>query len=431
MKIIRLTASNFKRLDAVEIEPDGSMTVIGGRNAQGKTSILDAIEAVLGGKRHIPKRPVHDGEEKARIVCDLDDIKVTRTFTANGGGGLKVESKDGAAFGTPQKMLDKLIGKLSFDPLEFVRMDGKARLNMLKRLVGLNFEEQDAARQAAYDDRRDIGRDVKTLEGQLDGLPHYPDAPDEKVDIAGLMAEIDAIRQHSADKNQVADRIQTVEDRIEAGQGRLKSIEAKQKALDAEAVQCHDDIAKYQEAKTALRAEYDDLGPDRDDEKIRDQIDGAQESNRQVDANDRREEVADSLKKKKRRVEKLTDQIEKIDSKRRKAIAAAKFPVDGLGFDLDGVSFNGIPFDQASSAEQLRVSVAMGLALNPKLQVLLIRDGSLLDEDSLRALGEMAEEADAQIWLERVGTDDTVGVVIEDGRVVGADESEQGGGSDG
>jgi hypothetical protein len=92
-------------------------------------------------------------------------------------------------------------------------------------------------------------------------------------------------------------------------------------------------------------------------------------------------------------------------------------PIEGLALNEEGVTFNDLPFSQCSSAEQLRISVAMGLALNPKLKVLLIRDGSLLDEESMKALAEQAAAADAQVWLERVGDKDKCAVIIEDGAV--------------
>ena len=114
--------------------------------------------------------------------------------------------------------------------------------------------------------------------------------------------------------------------------------------------------------------------------------------------------------------ESLTEEIDRIDSEKARAIRDAKYPIEGLGFDVNGVTLNGIPFSQSSSAQQLKVSVAIGLALNPSLRVLLIRDGSLLDEKSLAMLGQMAEKAGAQVWVERVGVDDHTSVVIEDGQ---------------
>lgn len=99
------------------------------------------------------------------------------------------------------------------------------------------------------------------------------------------------------------------------------------------------------------------------------------------------------------------------------AIARAKLPVVGIGFGDGVVTYNGIPFDQSSSAEQLRVSMSIAMAANPKLRVIRIIDGSLLDDDSLSAIAEMAQEGDYQVWIERVDTSGKIGIVIEDGMI--------------
>jgi hypothetical protein len=116
----------------------------------------------------------------------------------------------------------------------------------------------------------------------------------------------------------------------------------------------------------------------------------------------------------------LDAEVTAVDRQKAEALLAAKFPVEGLGFGDTGVTLNGLPLEQASGAEQLRVSLAMGIALNPKLRVMLIRDGSLLDETSLALVGQMAERADMQVWIEMVADRGAAGVVIEDGMVEGA-----------
>jgi hypothetical protein len=117
----------------------------------------------------------------------------------------------------------------------------------------------------------------------------------------------------------------------------------------------------------------------------------------------------------------LEADIAAVDAAKAEALRQARFPVPGLAFTADGgVTLNDLPLEQASSAEQLRVSLAMGIALNPRLKVLLIRDGSLLDETSMRLIAEMAEQAGAQVWIEIVSTGG-VGIVIEDGQVAGAE----------
>ncbi|MFZ2624797.1 MAG: hypothetical protein WAX29_06090, partial [Propionibacterium sp.] len=113
----------------------------------------------------------------------------------------------------------------------------------------------------------------------------------------------------------------------------------------------------------------------------------------------------------------LTEQIAAVDEAKTTALATAQFPVEGLGFDADGVTFQDIPFTQASSAEQIRVSLAMAMALNPKLRVLRIKDGSLLDPEALQQIRDQVEKNDFQLWIERVGDADEGAVIIEDGAV--------------
>ena len=131
MKIVSLEAENVKFLKAIRIETDGSLVVIGGDNASGKSSILDSIEYAINGATSIPSEPIRKGKKKARIVVDLGNIVVTRTFTSKG-TNLTVKGKDGAVFGTPQSLLNELVGKLTFDPLEFSRMDVAKQAEVLK-----------------------------------------------------------------------------------------------------------------------------------------------------------------------------------------------------------------------------------------------------------------------------------------------------------
>ncbi len=147
-------------------------------------------------------------------------------------------------------------------------------------------------------------------------------------------------------------------------------------------------------------------------------IANAEDTNRKVRENQKRKEIHEAWIKQDGDSKALTATLEKIDAQKAEMLASAEYPIDGIGIDDDGIlTYNGIPFTQASAAEQLRVSAAMALALNPKLRVLLIRDGSLLDKDAMEELHNFATENDAQVWIERVGNGDEVTVLIEDGEV--------------
>jgi hypothetical protein len=157
--------------------------------------------------------------------------------------------------------------------------------------------------------------------------------------------------------------------------------------------------------------------PEPNTEALLQQIASADEINTKIRANREYLATKAELEGKQTEAEGLTLGIDKMKTTKEKITKEAKFPIDGLGFGENGVEFDGLPFEQASGAQRLRVSVAIGAALNPKLKVSIVRDGSLLDDDNLALLGELAEEYGLQVWVERVGSHDESAIIIEDGMV--------------
>jgi DNA repair exonuclease SbcCD ATPase subunit len=402
VKIIRLTAENVKRLKAVEIEPDGTVQVITGRNAQGKTSVLDAIWLALGGgaASRETSRPIRDGEDEAYVLLDLGDLIVRRTWTGGEKSTLTVTAPDGAKYSSPQGVLDALVGRLSFDPLAFTRLAERDQLRALLDVVELPFDpaELERRRLGLFDQRTDIGRDVKRLRGHLASVQAPPEGtPDVEVSVGELVGKLSALEsldaRHDRAKSAVEIATATV-DRI-----RLELRDAEDVLADA-------------------RLNLDQVWPDRSDiEAVRAQIASAEETNRNVRALQELARVAADLAMAEAQYEEQSAAIAALDEERSKAIAGAAFPIDGLGFTDEGVTYNGVPFSQASSAEQIRVSLAMAMALNPKLRVIRIIDGSLLDEENMRLIAEAAAEHDFQVWIEKVADGSGVGVTIEDGEV--------------
>lgn len=408
-RIIKLEAQNVKKLKTVEITPEGNLVILGGKNGQGKTSALDSIEYALAGKSAQCDRPVRAGEKKARIVCDLGDLKVTRTITAAGGGTLKVTGKNGTSFSSPQRVLDELTGEIAFDPLAFSRMDRKKQLEVLKKLVGLDFSDLETRKKKLYDDRTEKNREIKKLETRLSGLTEYPDAPENLIVVSELMTELERRREVNRQHEESRQDLETTREKVEE---KVKEVDRLKTELERE-----------QKALNALRAAANELGIytqdliDENEQGIQEQINNAETENDKFRSNQQHTETQTELKRLQDETEDLTLIIETIDETKAKALSEADFPVAGLSFDDDGILFNGIPFDQASDSEKLRVSVAMGLEMNPTLKVLLIRDGSLLDKNSLRMIAEMAEEADAQVWIERVGEGEECQVIFEEGEI--------------
>lgn len=399
-KIVRFEAENYKRIKAVEITPEGHVIELRGKNAQGKTSILDAIESALSyaGAKKSTSRPIRDGEDKARVFLDLGDIKVTRIYKPGGKSDLVVESAEGARFSSPQAILDKLYGRLSFDPLAFANAAEKDQKATLLSVVDLPFDLDELAgqRAAAYDQRREVNREITSLDGQIAGLPEPgPSLPAVEQSASELLAEYQG-------KQEVQGRRQSAVRAIAQG-------EADVVRLEAELAQCRERMAGAQAFLDRTPAE--DLAPYEARLANIDSINAAVR-----DAHRRREVVAERDKLQ-AESDGFTAQIEALDAQKSEALAAAVMPLDGLSFDDDGVTYQGVPFSQASGAEKLRVSLAMAMALNPELRVIRITDGSLLDSDNLALIHEMAEKHDFQVWIEVVSTDGSVGVLISDGQV--------------
>lgn len=391
MKIIELRAENVKRLTAVDITPDGTLQVVGGRNAQGKSSVLDAIWLALGGKKasRDTAQPIREGQDKASVTLDLGELVVTRTWT-HSSSKLTVQSADGATFKSPQTMLDNLVGQLSFDPLAFTRQSPREQRDALIDLVDLDvdLDALDHERQQAYDQRTQVGRDGKAI-----GDVTVDDSlPDEEQSASQIVAELQAAQE-------------TNREIVEAQRTREARAEEIQR-LEKRIYECQNEIAEAQRA--ADRTPYDTAD-------ISGRLEAVEETNAAIRANSHARQRAAQRDELREAYADLTAKIEGLDKQKADALAAADFPVDGLAFDEHGVTYNGVPFSQASTAEQIRVSLAMAMALNPKLRVLRIMDGSLLDDEAMNAIRESVEENDFQLWIERVGSADEGAVIIEDG----------------
>ena len=420
MKIVRLEAENFKRLVAVNINPDGTVCQITGRNGQGKSSVLDAIQAAFGGAKLSPEQPIRNGATGAKIVVDTDEIRVTRKWTAKG-DSLVVESKEGLRFPSPQAMLDKLNSNLAFDPLAFSRMLAKQQAEMLRELTGLDTTGLDAERSAAFAARTSSNSEARRLKAQVEAIavPESVEVGEEK-DLAVISAQkfelVQVINANRA-KRQELDRVAGITNQAVA---EVASLRAKLATAESYAEQCKSILA--------LRASECEGLVDPDLSAIDREIEAARVFNADVRSKQRHNDEANRLAENKSRLQKQlvsaeessarhTKRLEEIDAEKAKMLAAAKMPVEGMTLQGDRVCINGVPFSQASSAEQIRVGLAMGAALNPKLRVVLIRDGSLLDDDSMALVGEWAEANGMQVIVERVANDGAVGIVIEDGQV--------------
>jgi DNA repair exonuclease SbcCD ATPase subunit len=423
MRIISLQAQNFKALRAVEITPTGAVVPIIGDNGQGKSSVLDSIYCALAGKKAIPSKPIRRGADSAVIKLDLGEVKVTRKFSGDTTSVI-VEAQSGARFPSPQRMLDDLLGELSFDPLRFANAEPKAQLETLRSLVQLDVDVDalDGANARDYELRRDWNRKVDSLKERVVSLgagidPQMDTTP---IDVNALTSRMADASEHNAliDRRR-ANRERTAQD---VGELRSKAVDKRQQAQ-----LLLDEATAYEAAAEAKQHLLDDAEPlpePIDVSALRDEINAAMAANaerqnqeRQRDAHKR---AVDELQVAHSTSQNLTAQMEARTQAKQVAIASAKMPLEELSFGDGEVLYEGVPLAQVSSAERIRVSFAIAIAKNPKLRVVLLHDGPLLDEKSLAMVAKMAEEADVQVWVERLGRG-PIGVRIEDGSVASVD----------
>lgn len=479
-KIVALTAENIKRLSVVHIEPNGNTVLIGGRNAQGKSSVLDSILYAMGGANSFPDKPIRNGQESAEIEIDLGDIVVRRKITKSG-STVTVKTKDGASYSSPQKVLDGLYSKLSFDPLAFASMKPADQTKALMALLGIDTSELDKQYAETFDERTGVNRLVKEAEGDLDRCEQILiEVPADRPDVTEISSRLERAIESNGIADRQAEKIESLKADISERQTEIDGIAGKIECAKQDCAEEHDVLVRtvnstrehdrvrhlreleeltarhtrenndreqrheadlnrvrqtYQEREISLMNE--DAALKAANERDQALLGGCESGAVRIDVDAIREELAkaselqhafdvDQDRKQKQlrydnRVEesqKLTDELEAIKGRKRKMLAEANYPIPGLAVGEDGtVLFDGVPLSQASRAQQIRTSVAIGIAMNPKLKVLLIRDGSLLDEDNLQLVADMATEHDAQIWIERVGDKDESAIIIEDGHI--------------
>jgi DNA repair exonuclease SbcCD ATPase subunit len=428
MKIIELRAENIKRLVAVTIRPEGNIVELTGRNGQGKSSVLDAMWWAFEGAKHIQSVPIRKGATEAFISLDLGDLKITRTFKSKDEGfttSIVVEQANGARFQKPQTVIDTLLGELTFDPLAFTRMKPQEQLDTLKQFVpGVDFAEIERLHNADFAKRTDVNRKLRDMAAQIASIVIPAGAPTAEVDEAALIADLEKAGETNADIERLSAGRAAYAKELERAISRLSSVDTSIEELKSE-------LAEREKERATLQAEIDErqeklknvkpLQQPVDTAKVREAISAAKIINAQYQAAERAKQNVIRLTAERKALEEQADALtlamEARATEKAKAISEAKMPIDGIGFGDGTVLLDGLPFEQASDAQRLRASIAIAAAMNPKLRVIRVRDGSLLDDDAMTMLAEFAEASDFQIWIERVDSTGRVGFVLEDGNL--------------
>jgi len=418
--------------------PELQSMVVYGNNGQeidklaidsGKDSIQLALDA--DSLKKAVTVPLRHGANHGDIALDLGEgqtvqVEVSRTYTENGTSYLNVWA-DGEKVKSPQAFLDALNGALSFDPHAFAKMEPARQRATLLELVHLDVDlaTLDAQYADTFETRTTVNRDLKQQEAILANIAvPAPDLPTIELSAAAILAAIQAAQDTRLQNATQRQQLTTLRDEATAAKKGLddldqtiRDLESRLQALRAEREEKQTAytarLTRGRELAATVRSLVDpELGP------LQEQLTTIEQRNEAIRAGQKYRTQAAEVARLQQESTALTAQLDRIKETKDTALRQAKFPIEGLGFSEDGVTFNGLHFHQASSSQQLRVSLAIAMALNPTLRVIRIPDGSLLDDENMEVIRSMAREKDFQIWIEVVG--DKVGIQIEDGLVKGA-----------
>jgi hypothetical protein len=418
MRIFKLTANNFKKLTAVEITPDGNVVIISGRNEQGKSSVLDSLEASLRGGRCLPKDPIRHGEHRAVIVTELGEdgsdvplYKVTRKFLG-ANSTLKVETigETKSEIRSPQGFLDKIVGDISFDPLAFMKQTPAEQRNQIMAFLGLNLDEFDTKIANLKEQRSVVRKEKESKLHEADSIVFTPGLPAEEQGSDTLLVELKTIQDHNIARGQTMATNSVTVSKIEFAN---KDITAAKKALVDWQARLDSLVNEKLQLESKLVKPKEILHPAEVEKKIA----TLNDTNEAIHKNAQKKQAMEDYETAIETYRILGDQVKITETNKALKMSQSVLPIEGLSILSDGLAYNGIPLEQECDSKKLKICVAIAMAMNPKLKVLRI-NGNELDSASLVAIGELVAGKDYQVWIEKVTDDNKIGFYIEDGTVI-------------
>lgn len=416
MKVIELYSENFKRLNA-KVKMDGKSVTVEGKNGVGKSSFIDAIWIALTGK-YIPAEPIQTGKEQAKISVtvksdDDADFIVERSFTQKG-TSLIVRTEAGAKYQSPQKFLDEKIGRISFDPFDFVNKQPREQKKFLMDLLKLNFDDIDSEKKEILYKREILAQEYKILIKRISEIEEVGEELKEK--------ETDEVLKKYSEINGEREKIKDNERRYNSLVNVQASIYEKAKEVENQIKELKNQMAYLNHTYAENQKQISEFGenpsfelPELND--IHKELKEIDEHNEKVKQQKARKEFEEKLKQVESEGFKLKASLDLLEKQRIKRIAEAKMPINNLSFSEDGVLFDGLPFteEQLSHAKLIEIGIQIQMSLNPALRIMRVKDGSLLDSETMKSIKSLAKENDYQLFIEKVNDNNEIGFIIEEG----------------
>ena len=410
VKINKLEIENVKRVKAVTIEPTSNgLTILGGNNNQGKTSVLDAIAWALGGNKYKPSKPTRDGSmNPPTLRVELSNGLIVERKGKN--SDLKVTDPSGQKAG--QQLLDSFVEELAINLPKFIESSSKDKANTLLQIIGVGEKlwELDRKEEKLYSERRTIGQIADQKKKFADEQPQYPEAPNELVSISDLIYEQQEILARNGENARKRQNRENIVNEMHLSEARLKQL--KEQLAQEEAT--HEKLmGDYIEANKSV----EDL-EDESTEEIEASISDIEEINRKVRANLDKEKAEEDAKEYEKQYNNLSAEIDKVRDERTSLLDSADLPLPGLSVEDGELVFEGQKWDNMSGSQQLRVSTAIVRKLKPECGFVLLDKLEQMDIPTLTEFGKWLESEGLQAIATRVSSGEECQIIIEDGYVV-------------
>jgi DNA repair exonuclease SbcCD ATPase subunit len=410
IKINKLEIENVKRVKAVKIEPSANgLTIVGGKNNQGKTSVLDSIAWALGGEKYRPTEPQRSGSvlPPSLHVVMSNGLVVERKGKNS---DLKVIDPEGRKGG--QQLLNEFVEQLALDLPKFMQSTSKDKTNTLLQIIGVGDKlyELERQEQELYNRRRAIGQIADQKKKFAKEQPYYPNVAKEPISASELIKRQQDILARNGENQRKRQNLAFLEGQAADVKRKIDELLEKQKVILADL-----EIAR----KSALDL-YDEST-----EELEKSIADIEQINIKIRANLDKEKAEQDAQDHENQYNTLTSQIEDIRKAKIDLLTGAKLPLPGLSVEDGELTYKGYKWDGMSGSDQLKVATAIVRAINPKCGFVLLDKLEQMDLDTLQEFGQWLEQEGLQAIATRVSTGSECEIIIEDGYVKGQEEPVQ------
>lgn len=410
IKINKLEIENVKRVKAVKIEPtENGLTIIGGNNNQGKTSVLDAIAWALGGDKYRPSKPQREGSV---IPPNLHIVLSNGLIVERKGKNSTLKVTDPSGQKAGQQLLNEFVEQLALDLPKFMEAPGREKAAVLLNIIGVGdrlalLEKQE---KEAYSERQAVGRIADQKEKFAKEQPYYPDAPSEPVSATELIKKQQDILARNGENQRKRARLHELEQESQKVNEELAAILKKQDQIRLDLETARKSAADLRDESTA---------------ELEASIANIEELNRKVRANLDKDKAEEDAREYRRQYEQLTKDIEAVRKEKADLLKDARLPLPELAIEDEELTYKGQQWDNMSGSDRLKVATAIVRELNPKCGFVLLDKLEQMDRTTLQEFGEWLEAEGLQAIATRVSTGDECSILIEDGYVSGQERPEQ------